>query len=227
MLKLSKRLQAVSKLVRDNVSLADIGTDHAYLPVFLLQEGKINRAIACDINESPLKNAAGCIRENNVSDIELRLGDGLSPVSSYEVDDIVIAGMGAENIIAILDNCAWCKGKRYNFVFQPMTRTELLREYLCESGYEIYKEICTEENSKHYCVIGARYNGNCFKASELFKALGKVPENSDKYSKQYILFQLNKYKRILSGLNRAQNSHDTSLLLKTIKEIEEIYNDYS
>ena len=107
---LDSRLSLAGSFVRDGAVVADIGTDHAYLPVWLLLEGKITRAIAADLREGPLARAKLTAKEYDCNkNIAFRLCDGLSGITPEEADTIVIAGMGGETIAAILEQAAWTK----------------------------------------------------------------------------------------------------------------------
>ena len=110
---LDERLITCADFVRSGSTFADIGTDHAYLPAYLISKGKIKSALACDVNKKPLESAAATIRDYCVENIELRLCDGLSGVGENEFDDLCIAGMGGELIIKILAECKYIKNDRY------------------------------------------------------------------------------------------------------------------
>ena len=138
---LDSRLSLCASFVRDGVKIADIGTDHAYLPIWLLLNGKIESALACDINEGPLNSGKADVLRYDLSDkITLRLSDGLENVEECEADDIIIAGMGGELISRILSDCSWAKNKEKRFILQPMTKCEVLIKWLYESGFEIIEQ---------------------------------------------------------------------------------------
>lgn len=158
MITLDKRLSAVAVLVRHGSRLADIGTDHAYLPVHLVQAGVCPSAIASDIGAGPLDAARRTVTENGLtSEIALRLGDGLSTVSADEVDDIAIAGMGGETIAAILEAVTYVKDRRLRLILQPMTRAEDLRRWLLHNGFSILEEHLIIDGRHLYPVMAAEY----------------------------------------------------------------------
>ena len=135
-MKLDQRLSAVAALVRLGSRLADIGTDHAYLPVWLVQNGVCPAAIAADLRPGPLEAARRHVAAAGLEDrISLRLGDGLAPVFPGEADDIVIAGMGGETIAAILAAADWLADARLRLVLQPMSRAEETRRWLLKNGF--------------------------------------------------------------------------------------------
>ena len=140
-LQLQPRLQLLADLVPDGSRLADIGTDHGYLPVRLLQDGRIPSAIAADVGREPLQHAVRTAEEYGVAGIDFRLCDGLRGVSPQEVDTIVIAGMGGETMIHILSAADWTKEPdRYTLLLQPMTKTGELRRWLSGNGYRFTAE---------------------------------------------------------------------------------------
>ena len=161
MITLDKRLSAVAALVRQGSRLADIGTDHAYLPVHLVQAGVCPSAIASDIGAGPLDAARRTVTENGLtSEIALHLGDGLSTVSADEIDDIAIAGMGGETIAAILEAAPWVKDTRLRLILQPMTRAEDLRRWLLTHGFTVLEEHLITDGRHLYPVLAAHYTGD-------------------------------------------------------------------
>ena len=183
---LDSRLSLCASFVRDGVKIADIGTDHAYLPIWLLLNGKIESALACDINEGPLNSGKADVLRYDLSDkITLRLSDGLENVEECEADDIIIAGMGGELISRILSDCSWAKNKEKRFILQPMTKCEVLIKWLYESGFEIIEQKACECDKKHYTVMVAKYSGNCTTPSRSFLYLGKL-DTEDENSKAYL-----------------------------------------
>lgn len=150
-MELSPRLRTVADLVPWGARLADIGTDHAYLPVWLLLSGHIPCAIAADLREGPLDRArktAVCYGVSNR--ISFRLCDGLSGIGEHETDVISIAGMGGETIAAILAAAPWTRDRR--LLLQPMTSFPDLRLWLQKHGYTIQKEIICREGARLYSV---------------------------------------------------------------------------
>ena len=160
MITLDKRLSAVAALVRQGSRLADIGTDHAYLPVHLVQAGVCPSAIASDIGAGPLDAARRTVTENGLtSEITLRLGDGLCTVSAGEVEDIAIAGMGGETIAAILEAAPWTQNEAIRLILQPMTRSEDLRRWLLTHGFTVLEEHLIIDGRHLYPVMAAQYTG--------------------------------------------------------------------
>ncbi len=160
MLNLKGRLSLCAEFVRKGSRLADIGTDHGYLPIALCQSGTIPCALACDINPLPLESARKNIAEYGLSDrIQIRLSDGLQEVGADEIDDVVIAGMGGELIASILGECPWVRDPSKNLILQPMTRHDVLTAWLCENGFCIEEQGAVFDAGKVYTVMRVQYDG--------------------------------------------------------------------
>ncbi len=173
---LDKRLELAVSFVRGPVC-ADIGTDHAYIPIHLLQSGKCRYAIASDINEGPLKNAEINARKYNVhGSIYFALTDGLDglPLKEKQVSDIVICGMGGELIADIVSRSEYTKNKDVNLILQPMSSIEELRTYLADNGYSITDEGITFAQGKLYQCISCCYSGDKAEYTAAELALGKI-----------------------------------------------------
>lgn len=154
MVKLSKRMKAVAAMVSKGYVLADIGTDHGYVPIALIQQKKIPRAIAMDINVGPLQRATEHIAMCQLEDyIETRLSDGVEGLKINEADSILIAGMGGELVIHILtegeDIC--CKAKE--LILQPQSELRKVRKFLREHKYKIIDEDMVLEEGKYYPMM--------------------------------------------------------------------------
>lgn len=157
-----KRLLCAASMVRRSSRLADIGTDHAHLPVYLVQNGICPSAVAADIGEGPAASARRTVKEAGLEDaVEVRVGDGLSVLSAEEVDDIVIAGMGGETIAAILQGAPWLRdGGDRRLILQPMTKTAELRDWLFANGFALDEEHIVRDGRHLYCVMAAHFDGD-------------------------------------------------------------------
>lgn len=159
-IKINDRLLTALPFVRSGVRLADIGTDHAYLPIYLLQNSLISGAIAADINKGPLEKAnENIIKYGLEGRIRTVLCDGLSKIGCDEVDDIAIFGMGGELIVKILEEASWTKSADKRLILQPMTHPEKLREYLAGNGFKIIGETLSHDRGKIYQTICAEFDG--------------------------------------------------------------------
>ena len=158
------RLVRASRFIRESAYLADVGTDHAYLPIYLTLIGRIDRALASDINDGPVLRARQSVVKYGVGDkIDVMRAAGLEGAADYPITDAVIAGMGGELIASILSDAPWIKNEKYNLVLQPMTHPEILRKYLLDEGFCIIGEDVvsdmTDERAKVYQIINAVYTG--------------------------------------------------------------------
>ena len=172
--KLSKRLLAAADFVRPSSFIADVGSDHAYLPIYLCVQGMIRGAVVSDINEGPIERATKNIAEFSCQKkIQPVLCDGLSKIGEYSPDSVFILGMGGELIVNIISAAEWVKEKRVRLVMQAMTHPEILREYLIKNGFEIIDEAIVED-SKIYQVTVAEYSGVISDANILELRFGKI-----------------------------------------------------
>lgn len=157
---LSNRLMSAVPYVREGAFVADIGTDHAYLPIYLYLGEKIRGAVAADIGKGPLSIATANIRENGLSDrIATCLSDGLTNIKPYAPTDIIVFGMGGELIVSILDAAPWLKDKNIRLILQPMTKAEILRDYLQRNGFAVIGESLSEDDGRIYQTVCAAYDG--------------------------------------------------------------------
>ena len=185
---LSARLQVIFDSVPNGAQVADIGTDHAYLPIALSMSDKCKKIIACDIKEKPLAKAKENIQKFGIKNIDTRLGNGLSPVKKGEVDTVIIAGMGGEVISEIINSCPWAKDQGITFLLQPMTSAELLRLYLFDDCFEIMKETALIDQGKIYTVMSVKYNGNKTHYEVGSQFIGKVKADTEE-GRLYILWR--------------------------------------
>ena len=157
-LELSPRLLALARQVPEGAKLADIGTDHAYLPVWLIRQGIISEAIAADLREGPLARGMEVACQWGVPGerISFRCCDGLAGLSPHEADTIVIAGMGGETIAHIITKTPWTQNPGLLYLLQPMSSVPELRQFLSEAGFSIEEEILAAEEDKLYVIFRVR-----------------------------------------------------------------------
>ena len=156
-LPISKRLLCCASMVQPGSRVADIGTDHGYLGIYLLQSGAARHVIACDLRKDPLENARRNAKLFGVDGaMELRLSDGLEKILPDEVDTVVMAGMGGDLIQKILSQCPWRKRDGLQFILQPQSAGNVLRRWLCEDGFEIQREEPVQDGHFLYTVMDIR-----------------------------------------------------------------------
>jgi len=200
MIKLSKRLEAISSLIPNNSKVIDIGCDHGLLDIYLYQKKISNKVIASDINENALNNAKENIKKNKLEDfIETRLGNGLDTLKENDdIDTIIISGMGAHTVIGIIKNNL-NKLKNINtIVVQSNTKIEFLRKEITKLDYLIEDELLIEDNKKIYTIIKFIRGKKKYSKKELF--FGPILLKKNSY-----LFQDNN-KSELSKLQKLLNS---------------------
>lgn len=221
-LQLQPRLQLLADMVPAGCRLADVGTDHGYLPVWLLQRGRIRGAIAADIGAEPLAHARRTAEEYGVGDIDFRLCDGLSGIAAEEVDTVVIAGMGGETIMAILSGAPWTKDGAHTLLLQPMTKAAELRHWLTVNGYRFTDERLVWDKNYLYPVLKVT-GGESQKLTELQALTGVMLEEDPLYG-DYLRQHEEKLRDIAAGLRRSgredalQRAKEAEMLVDCIVE---------
>ena len=152
------RLMSAAAFVRQGACFADIGTDHAILPVFLYQSQKITAAFACDIASGPCEKARAQVQKAGLCDhIKVVQTDGLCGLAGKGITDIAICGMGGELIASIVEAAPWTKEAAVRLILQPMTKAPELRAYLAQAGFSVLKETVTQVSGKLYTCLCAEY----------------------------------------------------------------------
>lgn len=184
---LDNRLSLCASMVRKNHRVADIGTDHAYLPVWLCKNNIATSAIAADINPEPLKRGVQTIEKYCATSLVTPcLSDGLQQINPELVDDIIIAGMGGELIADIISKAPWIKNEKHHLILQPMTKADCLREYLYSNGFDIKYEEATIAENKLYTVMSVFYTGVVSDNICLKKYYGALTPDQKAENKSYI-----------------------------------------
>ena len=180
------RLAACASFVRRGSVFCDVGTDHAYLPLYLLEEGLISRAVACDIGEGPLASARAHLAEAGMLDrVKLVLTDGLVGLEEEGIEDIAVCGMGGELICHILKNAPFTKDPAVRLILQPMTHIADLRHFLAENGYAVTAERLSLAAGRVYTCLCACYDG-CVRTLSPAEALfGLAPAEEEEQRALY------------------------------------------
>ncbi len=175
MIKLSKRLQAVAGCVPPGLPAADIGTDHAFLPIYLAENGICPRVLAMDVREGPLSRAAEHVKRYRLEDrIELRLSDGLNALLPGEAEVIILAGMGGKLITRILENdLSLALGVR-KLVISPQSEIPETRYWLEDHGFRISREQFLLDEGKYYRVLEAVPGRDPY-GREIYYLFGRTP----------------------------------------------------
>ncbi len=212
-LELTPRLRFLADRVPPGARLADVGTDHAYLPVWLRLHRRVVSAIACDLREGPLSRARETGQTWGVNGVEYRLGNGLEVVSPEEADTIVIAGMGGENIAAILSRAPWTAGGGHTLLLQPQSKAEVLRGFLAENGYVIRREALVEDRGTLYPVMEAGGGKMSLTLGQLY---GGAALLHDPLGDRYIVERIIRLQIAVAGINRSGGSREKGEALREI-----------
>lgn len=215
---LSHRLLAISKFIPQGKVVADIGTDHAYLPVYLVKSGRCPLVFACDVKEKPLQAARRNVLANGLSSqIKLRLGDGLSVLQPGEAQVAVIAGMGGNTIVKILEQSPEVLKEIEILVLQPMGDEESLRRWLITNGWCLSDETLVLEDGRLYSIIVCRPGQERLYAAEVLELGPRLIEKKHPLLPLLINKLEEKYSLILQGLSRS-NRHEAQKKVKEIKD---------
>lgn len=221
---ISKRLKILAEYVKKDDILGDIGTDHGFIPIYLLENKVLDKVIASDLNEGPLENARKELKESNLLDkADLRLGSGLDPYNPGEIDTAIIAGMGGNLIREILET-----GKEHikyleRLILQPMHGVVELRRWLLENGYRIVDEDLLYEKNIFYEIIVAEkgefqdYTENNLEFG--FYMLKKRPE----VSKQFLDMKIEKIEAIIKSIAEHGSSMSQNRVDDLKSELDRYY----
>lgn len=227
-IKLSKRLFEVVKYIGNGKKIADVGTDHGYIPVYLALRGDMESIIASDVNRGPLEKARHSAEEYGVSDkIRFFLSDGLSDVPTESADTVIIAGMGGETIEKILSGAPWTKNG-VRLILQPQSKIPQLRMWLSENGYAVDDCSLVKEDGKFYTVfsVSGGQKPKIMSETELLVS-EKLFQNKDRLLGEYLERLIRKYRYIIAGLEktesplRAEEREHYEILVKKLKAEKE------
>ena len=224
---LKPRLNTILRSVPEGSLVADIGTDHAFLPIALIKSGIAKRVLACDVSEGPLLSARENIKKSKVENIELRLSDGLEKISENEADVIVVAGMGGDLIRDIISRAEWLENPDKLLILQPMTSADALRVYLYESGFFIQKESPVEDSGRVYTVMTARFDGKKRKPTSAETFIGKLASDNSDAAHRYIKLQYSRVKNCAESLKSVERKTEEYLFWDSAKkELKEIIDKF-
>ena len=217
-----KRLLTALPYLKKGGCVADIGTDHAYLPIYLVNQGIVSRALAADINQGPIDSARANIAMAGLTkQIDTMQTDGLHGVERFAPDDIMIFGMGGELIVKILSEAPWIRREGIGLILQPMTRAAILRRWLIENGFSILGESLSFED-KYYQTVYARFAGTCDTYSEAELLLGRINiQTRPPLFEGFLNHEIKVLQAVIDGKSRSKHADvtaETRLLddLKTI-----------
>lgn len=232
MFQLDPRLQLCADLVRPGAKLADIGTDHAYLPVWLVAKGICPHAIAVDVREGPLERAReNVIRYDMKEKIRLSLSSGLTALGPEDVDDIVIAGMGGELMADIIHQAPWVQDGKKHLILQPMTTAKELHLWLRENGFALLREECVRSEGKIYSVMLAVFDPKQAQklTGELYPYIGLLTGKTEE-EREYIQKVMQRLQKKLQGCLHRQDeagAEELRCLLLELGKLAEIKTEES
>ncbi|HEM3725789.1 TPA: tRNA (adenine-N(1))-methyltransferase [Streptococcus suis] len=220
--KLSKRLAAVADYVPQGARLADVGSDHAYLPLFLVEQGRIDFAIAGEVVQGPYQSALQNVEQAGQSDkISVRLANGLAAVElADQVSTITIAGMGGRLIAEILEAGKDKLGSVERLVLQPNNREDDVRRWLVEHDFQLVAEKILEENDKIYEILVAEEGNVDLTADQLRFGPYLLVEQSTTFQKKW-LKELDKLTYALEQVPLERQA-DRSAISQKIQQIQEV-----
>lgn len=199
--KLDPRLEKIANLVKINSRVADIGTDHGYIAIYLIQTNISPFVIAGDVNLKPLETARKNIQAMGLeSRIETRLGSGLTILRPHEVDTIIIAGMGGVLISQILEQSPEVVDATKELILQPMQAQEDLRRYLVGQGYRITKDVLIKEDHRIYEIICAEEGKQQVSSDIQFEIGFHIEENPRELAIEFIEGKINVVNNIIEDI---------------------------
>ena len=222
-MELSKRLQAVADLVSEGLVVADVGTDHGYIPIYLVQTQKNPKAIAMDVNKGPILRAENHIASYGLqSVIETRLSDGVQNLKVGECECVVIAGMGGALIIKILEEGKEIFRNLREFVLQPQSELHKVREYLCKNAYCVVEENMVLDDGKFYPMFRV-VNGPSPEYHSTDLRYGKLLlEQKNAVLKAFLEKEKLVKEMILSNLDKEAGAHIEIRKKEIQEELEEL-----
>lgn len=225
-MKLSKRLQAIADFVAKDSTVCDIGTDHGYIPVYLIKENISRKVIGTDISKGSLNKIIDLIEKENLEEyIESRLGDGLDILNPNEVDTLIIAGMGGILISEILENGRSLTENIENYILQPMVGAKDLRKYLEANRFKIISEELVFEEGKYYEIISATRGKQKIEKDIYYEISEILIENKHPLLKSFVEYKKDKIEKIINdikftGTDKSKNKYNESkLLLERYREV--------
>jgi len=222
---LTPRLLKIAQMV-NYAYAADIGTDHAKLPVYLIENNICKKVIASDVADGPVSSCRKTVTQSGFENcIDIRKGDGLASLKKNETETIIIAGMGGDLISYILEKDSQIAAAAKEIILQPMTHIIQLRKFLHDNCFAVIDEVLVREKEKIYTIIKVK-KGDCQYKSEMDYILSPVLlKNKDQLLSDLINRLIKKYKAELLGLKKASNPDDNAVkqIVFILENLEKIY----
>lgn len=225
-MKLSPRLEAIAKIIQEDPvgTVADIGTDHGYLPIGLIEVGGVQRAIASDLNPGPLESARAAVLEAGLSDlVDLRLGSGLETLAVGEAQAAVIAGMGGVLIASLMAESVQVARSLDYLVLQPMQARSELRQWLAANHYDIVESVVVREGEKFYEIMKVK-NGSMPELSWSDIHLGYRVTSSEDYI-AFIEYRIRVQQQVIEGLKKGKRWEQLVTAHEALERMKERLQD--
>ena len=221
--RINGRLLSAAKFVRQGARFADIGTDHAYLPLFLLSESRVSYAVCADVNSGPLASAKNNAKAMGITEnIDFVLTDGVAALSDRELTDVAICGMGGELIADIVDRAPFLKAFGVRLILGPMSKQAHLRRYLSASGFSVIAEDYVFDSGKYYLTLVVEYSENKEEISDFEAELGSLltKEALSSAERGYLEAKAKSFKKAKDGkLAGGENMPPEELMYEKIMEM--------
>ena len=222
-MRLDGRLAAVAALVPRGARVADVGTDHAYLAIALIEERGAKKVIATDKNEGPCSAARRTLAAAGLAErVPVRCGDGLVPLLPYEVDIICVAGMGGGLIASILERGAKVLSTVSRLVLQPMNDAATLRRWLYENGWHIEEESLATADGRLYEIIAAELGAEETPEPWLLTLGPVLWRDRPSPFARHVEAQAERFRRILQGMEKSEAARESEAYRKIAEELKEI-----
>ena len=219
-------MRAAAAYVRQDAVFADVGTDHAYLPLFLLSEGRIARAVCSDIHEGPLAKAREHAAEYPfLSKMSFHLANGLDGLGGEGITDIAVCGMGGELIADILSRADFIKDESVRLILQPMSRPAQLRRFLAAEGFAVESESYVCAAGKSYVCICAAYGGAPYVLSSFAEAFGQCPDVQSAAFRSYLFEKERAFSSMALGIEHGGG--DAAAVRALLRDITEFKKNHS
>lgn len=219
-----KRLAMIADMVIKGEPVADIGADHAWLPIYLIENKITDRVIIGELGDGPyLRSYNALLASSAQNNIDLRQGNGLQILAYGEVKSVVIAGMGGDTIVEIIAY-DWDKAASFQrLILQPMTKAQVLRQQLARRGWIIEEERLVHENGRFFQIIASRPAQNPYLLTDLELEIGTdILKADDDLKKGFIMRILRKYRRINAQLLNSNPYHNQLLIEDNIRKIKQL-----
>ncbi|QCR32912.1 tRNA (adenine(22)-N(1))-methyltransferase TrmK [Lysinibacillus sp. SGAir0095] len=228
--KLSKRLETVASFVPTGAVVADIGSDHAYLPCYLVHNGIVTKAIAGEVVKGPFESALRQVKlEGLEKNITVRLADGLKAVEESDgVDTITIAGMGGPLIVSILENDKESLKSVTRLILQPNIHAKVIREWAIRNHWAVLDEVILKEDEKIYEVLVLQRGEMELSEQEILLGKQLMANKTNVFIEKWTK-EIDNWKRILTSIERADDTTDIAKkreeVIRLIKLVEEALNN--